>query len=105
MYLHQWRYKDEQVKPMLVEKAERVDEVRTATEAFGGTLHQFFFCLGDYDGLAIAEFPDDESALACLMTHYTLGRVHSIKSTPLIGPAGIVNAKTKARRVLGLQED
>jgi uncharacterized protein with GYD domain len=105
LFMHQWRYKDDQVKKMLAEKAERINEVRTATEAFGGTLHQFFFCLGDFDGLAIAEFPDNETALACLMSQYTLGRVHEIRSTPLIEPEGIARAKKAAREVLGIPEE
>lgn len=103
MYLHQWRYKDDQVKRMLAEETERVDDVRNATEAFGGTLLHFYFCLGDYDGMAIAEFPDNDTALACLMAQYTLGRVHGIRSTSLVTPEGIAEAKKMAREVLGIE--
>ena len=102
MFLHQWRYKDDMVKPMLVEKTERVHVVRTAVEAFGGSLQQFFFCLGEFDGVAVSEFPDDESALACLMAMYTEGRVHDIKSTKLYDAQGIARAKAMAAEVLGL---
>jgi uncharacterized protein with GYD domain len=105
MYLHQWRYKPDMIKPMLTEKTEREHEVRAATEAFGGRLHQFFLCMGDYDGVSIAEYPDDEIALASLMAQYTLGRVVAIKSTPLITPAGVRNAKKLACEVLGIRAE
>jgi uncharacterized protein with GYD domain len=102
MYLHQWRYKPDGVRKMLEEQPEREQEVRAVTEAFGGTLHHFYFCIGEFDGVAVTEYPNDEIALASLMAHYTLGRVDTIRTTPLIGPEGIVSAKKLAREVLGI---
>src|SRR6185436_4135025 len=49
-YLHQWNYKDQYIKKMMLEPEDRADVVRTATAAFGGTLHSFFYCFGRYDG-------------------------------------------------------
>jgi uncharacterized protein with GYD domain len=107
MYLHQWRYGqgEDAARKMLTERQERVDEARASAEAFGGRLHHFFFCLGEYDGLAITEFPSEEHALACLMARCTGGRVASFRSTPLIDPEGILRAKIMARDALGLVPD
>jgi uncharacterized protein with GYD domain len=107
MYLHQWRYglDEELAKKMLTEREERVDEARASAEAFGGRLHHFFFSLGEFDGIAIAEFPSEEHALACLMARCTSGRIAGFRSTPLIAPEGIRRAKLMARDALGLQPD
>lgn len=86
LFMHQWSYKDEQVRTMILERQDREEVVRLATEAFGGTLHQFFFCFGDYDGVAISDFPDDKTALACVMSVYGQGRVRAVKTTALFTP-------------------
>jgi uncharacterized protein with GYD domain len=107
MYLHQWRYAlgKELARKMLTEHENREDEARASAEVFGGKVHQFFFCLGDYDGLAITEFPSDDHALACLMARCAEGRVANFCSTPLVGPEGILRAKEMAREALGLKAD
>jgi uncharacterized protein with GYD domain len=86
MFLHQWGYKDESVRAMVVEREDREEVVRLATEAFGGTLHHFYYCFGDYDGCAISEFADTETALACVMAVFGQGRVRSVKTTLLFTP-------------------
>jgi uncharacterized protein with GYD domain len=107
MYLHQWRYAQgkELARKMLTEHEDREDEARASAENFGGKVHFFFFCLGDYDGLAITEFPSDEHALACLMARCAEGRVANFSSTPLVAPDGILRAKLMARDALGLEPD
>lgn len=86
MFLHQWIYKSEQVDAIVTECMNREEVVRVATEAFGGKLHHFFFCFGDYDGMAISEFPDQETALACLMTIFGHGGLQRVNTTVLLSP-------------------
>jgi uncharacterized protein with GYD domain len=102
LYLHQWNYKDRQIQQMLddVEEIDRAELVRTATEAFGGSLHQFFYCFGEFDGVAIAEFPDETTALACVMSIYGQGRIHAVRTTPLFLPEDGVKAIRYAQEVL-----
>jgi uncharacterized protein with GYD domain len=47
---------------------DRPAELRKVVEAFGGRLHQFFFAFGEYDGVSIVEFPNNESCAACAVT-------------------------------------
>ena len=47
---------------------DRPAELRKAVEAFGGRLHQFFFAFGEYDGISIVEFPNNETCAACAVT-------------------------------------
>ena len=103
-YLHQWSYKDEQVKRLVVEPDDRADVVRIATEAFGGTLHSFFYCFGQYDGVAISEFPDSETALACLMSIFGQGRVHAVHTTTLFTAEAGLRAMRQAHEVVGRRQ-
>lgn len=84
-YLHQWKYKDAQIKKMVqdVEDLNREEVIRSATAAFNGRLLAFYFCFGEFDGVAISEFPDEKSALACAMSIYGQGRLLDVRTTPL----------------------
>ena len=82
-YMHQWSYKDQQIKQMLLEDADRSEIVRIAIEAFDGKLIGFYYCFGNYDGVAIAEFPSSQHALASVLAISAQGRVNCIHTTPL----------------------
>jgi uncharacterized protein with GYD domain len=102
LYMHQWRYKADQIRPMLLERDERAHVVQVTVEAFRGKLEAFYFCLGDCDGMAISRFPDDETALACLMAIYAEGRVQDVRTSVLVDPPGILRAKLLGLEVTGL---
>ncbi len=68
---------------MVARRTDREQVMRRAVDAFGGTLHQFYFSFGDYDGVAITTFKHHETALACLMTIFAQGSLTSLKTTPL----------------------
>ena len=82
-YLHQWTYKDQHVKKMLIEREDRERVVRTVVEAFDGTLECFYYAMGQYHGIAITTFPNEQVALACSMAIFSLGRTDSVQTTPL----------------------
>ncbi|SDD63939.1 Uncharacterized protein, contains GYD domain [Cupriavidus sp. YR651] len=100
MYLHQWRYKDQQVKQMLQTPQDRAEIVRIATEAFGGTLHSFFYCFGDFDGVAISEYPDNKAAMAALMTIVAQGRILTVRTTPLFSAEEGLQAMLSGNEIL-----
>lgn len=99
-FMHQWVYKDKEVHAMVSSPQDRSEVVRLATEAFGGTLHQFFFSFGEYDGVAISEFPDNETATACLMSIIGQGGLKDIVTTVLMTPEESESAMTRAHDVL-----
>jgi uncharacterized protein with GYD domain len=101
-FMHQWSYKDPQVREFL-EKPDaraRADVVRMSIEAFGGRLLEFFFCFGEYDGVAISEFSDEETALACVMLIFGQGRVRSVRTTTLFSPTTVNQSIKIAQTVL-----
>ena len=95
-FLLQWAYKDPQIKAMIDRPQDRTAAAKKAIEAFQGKLHSFFFAFGEYDGAAIAEFPDNESAVASLMTIAGGGGVARLKTTVLITAAEAERAMRKA---------
>jgi uncharacterized protein with GYD domain len=104
-YLHQWTYKDEQIRAMITKPQNRADVVRVATEAYGGKLHHFFFSFGEYDGVSISEFPDNVTAMACLMSIFGEGRLASIKTTALLTAEESQEAMRRALAMLGSNQE
>jgi uncharacterized protein with GYD domain len=83
-YLFQWKYKDEAVKAMITAPQDRPTEFRKAVEAFGGRVHQFYFALGDYDGMGIVEFPSIDRCVACSLTLTGGGADAVLRTTALL---------------------
>ncbi len=85
-YLFQWKYKDEAVKALVEAPQDRPSELRKAVEGFGGHVHQFFFAFGDYDGLSIVEFPNNERCAGCAATLTGAGANVAFRTTVLLTP-------------------
>ena len=85
-YLFQWTYKDLAIQAMRDSPQDRPAQLRKAVEAFNGKLHQFFYALGPYDGIAIVEFPDNESCVACSLTLTGAGGNTTLTTTVLLSP-------------------
>lgn len=54
---------------------ERTDEAQELVESMGGTWQAFFITMGRYDGVVIAEFPDDDTAAQAALTLGSSGNV------------------------------
>lgn len=61
-----------------------IDRVRPAIEGLGGKIESAFYAFGDYDLIAIIQFPDNVSAGAFSVAAAAGGAVKSIKTTPLM---------------------
>ena len=97
-FLFQWTYKDTAVQAMLDKPQDRPSELRKAVEAFGGKVEHFFYTLGVYDGLAIVEFPDTESCVACRLILGGAGANSELTTTVLLTAAEGSQAMAKARQ-------
>ena len=104
-FMHQWRYKDELVKEFIRTPgaSDRADVVRLSMKAFGGKLLAFYFCFGEFDGVAISEFEDEETALACIMQIFGQGRIQNVRSATLFSPSAVEHSIKIARAVLKKQ--
>ena len=61
-----------------------IDRVRPAVEGLGGSIDSVFYAFGEYDVVAIVQFPDNASAGAFSVAASAGGAVNAIKTTPLI---------------------
>ena len=97
-YLFQWQYKDPAIKAMVEMPQDRPAELRKAVEAFHGRVHQFFFAFGEYDGISIVEFPNNESCAACVVTLIAGGGATTLRTTVLLtaseGQAAMLRASS-----------
>ena len=96
-FLYQWRYKDPAIQAMIEKPQDRPAELRKAVEAFNGRVQAFFFAFGDYDGVAIVDFPDNESCAACCLTLSGAGGNTVLKTTVLLSADEGHEAMRRAR--------
>ena len=54
---------------------ERTDHAKETVESLGGTWLDFFITMGRYDGVVIADFPDDATAAQAVLTLAESGNV------------------------------
>lgn len=53
----------------------RTEDAKAEVESIGGTWKAFFVTMGRYDGLVIAEFPDDQTTAQTVLTLASSGNV------------------------------
>lgn len=98
-YLFEWTYKDPQIKAMVDSVQDRPAELTKAVGGFGGRVRQFFFAFGEADGIAIVEFPDNESCLACVLSLNAAGANVSFRTTVLLTAQEAAKAMRRAHMV------
>jgi uncharacterized protein with GYD domain len=54
---------------------ERAEIVKQNAKALGGKLVQAYYCLGEYDVVAIWEFPDNKTAMKAAVLNASLGHI------------------------------
>jgi uncharacterized protein with GYD domain len=84
-YLGRFSYSSASVHAMVESPQDREAAAREAVEALGGRLLGFWFALGEFDGVYIAELPDNTAATALAMTAAGAGAMSRFETTPLLG--------------------
>lgn len=95
-YMLQVSYDAKQYKAMIDHPQDRTTQARKIVESFGGKLHNFFFAFGDYDLVAITEFPDNVSSSAAALALGSTGAFSRFKTTVLVTAAEAQKAMKKA---------
>src|SRR5687768_15026227 len=54
---------------------ERAEAVKHNAQTLGGKLIQAYYCLGEYDVIAIWEFPDNKTAMKAAVLNASLGHI------------------------------
>lgn len=83
-YMLRWQFKDVAAKGLVSRPHDRSAEATKLIESVGGKLHHHFFALGDFDGVAIVEFPDHKAAAAASIVASASGGYTNVHTTPLL---------------------
>lgn len=59
----------------VADSPERTAEAQSLVESLGGTWKDFYVTMGQYDGVVIVEFPDDETAATAALELASSGNV------------------------------
>lgn len=54
---------------------DRTEDAKAMVESMGGTWREFFVTMGRYDGVVVADFPDDATAARAALTLGSSGNV------------------------------
>lgn len=95
-FLIQVTYTSEAWAAMVSKPQSRRDAIQPVIEKLGGTIVGSWFALGDYDGVAILQMPDNISAAAFSLAVSSSGTVKSFKTTPLMTTEEAIDAMKKA---------
>ena len=98
-YLVQASYSSQATAAMIKNPQDRAAAIKPMIERMGGKLHGLWLAFGEYDAVAIAEVPDNVSALALSMAIGASGAIGSYRTTPLITTAEAMEAMKKAGAV------
>ena len=78
-YISLMNYTDQGLRT-IKKSTSSVDAARQTAEELGGSIDQFYLTLGNYDIVAIADFPDDATAATFVLR---VGALGNIKATTL----------------------
>jgi uncharacterized protein with GYD domain len=95
-YLGRFSYTTDAVRALINDPEDRSVAVREAFESMGGTLLGYWFCFGEFDGVFLAEVPDNATAAAVAMAVGATGTLSRLETTVLIGMDEAQEAMRKA---------
>ena len=83
-YMLQFSYTAEAWAALAQHPVNRFEAVRTLLEQFGGRLVAAYYCFGEYDGVILAELPDNVSSAAVALAANAAGHNKAVKTTVLL---------------------
>jgi uncharacterized protein with GYD domain len=98
-YMIQVGYTPESWAAQVKNPRNALERVQPTAEALDGRLESFYYCFGEYDVMAIAEFPDDKAAAAWAVGITAGGAVRSFRTTPLLSAEDGVGVMREANKV------
>src|ERR1700712_1080590 len=95
-YLGRFSYTSDAVRAMVQSPQDRETAARESLEALGGKLLGFWFCFGEFDGVFLAEAPDNATIAALAMVVGSGGSIARFETTVLLGMEEAQEAMRKA---------
>ncbi|TAJ25398.1 MAG: GYD domain-containing protein [Nitrospirae bacterium] len=82
-YVSLVKFTQQGLQTMKDKGVERAEMVKKNAQALGGRLVQAYYCLGEYDVVAIWEFPDNKAAMQAAVLNASLGHIQ-ISTMPAV---------------------
>ena len=95
-YLHQFSYSREAVSAMVDTPSDRRAAAEAVFSAGGGRLVDLYFCFGEFDGIAISEFPSTVDGASVALAVSASGAFSRLQTTALITNDEAMQAMRKA---------
>jgi uncharacterized protein with GYD domain len=83
-FMIRWQFTSTSAKALVGKPHDRTGAAKALVEGFGGKLQNYFLALGEYDGVAICEFPSNTAAVACSMSATATGGFSRFETTTLL---------------------
>src|SRR5712691_7986250 len=96
LYMVQFSYTAEAWAALTKNPQDRSVPVGEMAQKLGGRLVGLYYCFGEYDGVALAELPDDTAAIATSLAAVAPGHIKAIKTTKLFTVEETMEAMRKA---------
>jgi uncharacterized protein with GYD domain len=100
MYMLQFAYSAEAWAALVRKPEDRTAAVEAIAQSVGGRLVGLYFHMGEFDGTAILEAPDDAAANAAIMATVASGTLRSSRTTRLYSAKDLVDVLDKAGKVV-----
>ena len=98
-YMVQAAYTSEAWRVQINNPHNRLEQLRPVVEGLGGSIDAGYYTFGEYDIMAIAQFPDNESAAAFALAASAGGGIKALRTTPLMTIEEGMEAMRKAGAV------
>jgi uncharacterized protein with GYD domain len=95
-YMVQFSYNSEAVTDLVKNPQNVAAQVSSLAESIDGKIESFYFTFGEYDGVAIAEMPDNVTMAAISMACAASGSFKSFRTTVLLTPEEAMGAMRQA---------
>ena len=83
-FLVRWQFTNASAKALVGKPHDRTGVAKALVEGFGGKLHSYYIAFGEFDGVAICEFPNNTAAAACSMSAAATGGFSRFETTTLL---------------------
>ncbi len=99
LYMFQFAYTAEAWATLTKNPQDRSKVVSELVQKLGGRLVGLYYCFGEYDGVVLAELPDDTSAIATSLAAVSPGHLKMNETTRLFTVEETMEAMRKAGSV------
>ena len=95
-YMLQFAYTAEAWAALSNKPTDRTTAIQALAKKLGGKLQSLYYTMGDYDGVAILEAPDDVTVMAIAIAAAAPGHLRNTKTTRLLSAAEAVDAMKRS---------